>query len=209
MPPEVAALICDATEPHLPALDPWEALWAPYDEATYAAVLQAIEPADVVLEIGAGDLRLARRLAEEAHQVIAWEIQADLLAQGAVQGPLPCNLTVAVVDARVEPMPDGVTAAVLLMRHCSHYASYVARLRAMGCRRLITNARWRSGLETIDLALAAPFAAAWPGWYACRRCGAVGWAGADPAWVDEAALARVTDVEGCPACGSGIRNGQP
>ncbi len=45
-------------------LDPWEARWAPYDEATYAAVLAAIRPDDVVLDIGAGDLRLARRMAQ-------------------------------------------------------------------------------------------------------------------------------------------------
>ena len=44
-------------------LDPWERMWAPYDEATYAAVLAAVGPDDILLEIGAGDLRLARRLA--------------------------------------------------------------------------------------------------------------------------------------------------
>ncbi len=60
-------------------LEEWETLWAPYDEATYAAVLAAIEPSDVVLDIGAGDLRLARRIAERARQVIAWEIQPALV----------------------------------------------------------------------------------------------------------------------------------
>ncbi len=181
-------------------LDPWEALWAPYDEATYEAVLAAIAPDDIVLEIGAGDLRLARRLAEKARRVIAWEIQPELIARGLAAGPLPTNLTAVVTDARRDPVPDGVTVAVLLMRHCTHYAAYVARLRAAHCRRLITNARWRSGIETIALAPAAAFASALPGWYACRRCGAVGFTGDDPALVDEAALARVNDVEGCPSC---------
>lgn len=181
-------------------LDPWEALWAPYDEADYAAVLAALAPADRVLEIGAGDLRLARRMAEVARSVVAWEIQPELIARGLAAGPLPANLTAVAADARDEPLPDGVTAAVLLMRHCTHTAHYVARLRAAGCRRLITNVRWRTGVEVIDLGPAEPFEQVGIGWYACRRCGAVGFAGADPAQVDEYALARSIDVEGCPTC---------
>jgi hypothetical protein len=164
-------------------------------------VLAAVGPEDVVLEIGAGDLRLARRLAGVARQVIAWELQPELLVQARAVGPLPPNLTAVEADARAEPLPPGVTAAVLLMRHCTHYALYVARLRAGGCPRLITNARWRTGVEVIDLGPGAPFASVEVGWYACRRCGAVGFAGEDPAQVDETALARVTDVEGCPMCG--------
>lgn len=184
------------------SLDPWEALWAPYDEATYAAVLAAVHPADTVLEIGAGDLRLARRLAVRAQRVIAWEVQADVLARAA--GPLPPNLDARCADARFEPIPPGVTAAVLLMRHCTHYAHYVERLRVAGCRRLITNARWRMGVEVIDLGQGARFAAQFAtlgaGWYACRRCGATGFAGDDVSAVTEAVLAAVVDVEGCPAC---------
>ena len=38
----------------------WEALWAPYDRATYHAVLDFLEPGEVVLDLGAGDLRFAR-----------------------------------------------------------------------------------------------------------------------------------------------------
>jgi len=56
------------------------------------------------------------------------------------------------------------------------------------------------GVEVIDLAPAAPFASFEAGWYACRRCGATGWAGEDPAAVTEAMIERVTDVEECPAC---------
>ena len=179
-------------------MEEWEALWAPYDEATYAAVLAAIEPEDVVLDIGAGDLRLTRPIAERAKQVIAWEIQPALV--DAAMRPLLPNLVAIVADARSEPIPAGVTAAVLLMRHCTHYALYVDKLRAAGCQRLITNARWGMSVEVIDLSPGLPFDSVGTGWYACRRCGAVGFAGKDVALMKEATFEQVTDVEGCPAC---------
>ncbi len=184
----------------LPLLDPWEAQWAPYDEQTYAFVLGQIRPDDCVLEIGAGDLRLARRLAALANQALAWEIQPALLAQARAGGPLPDNLAAVQADARTAPMPHSVTVAVLLMRHCTHYELYVARLRASGCRRLITNARWRMGVEVIDLSPAEPFECAPAGWYTCRKCGALGYLPGDTTEADEAAVDRVTDVEGCPHC---------
>ena len=179
-------------------LDTWEARWSPYDETTYATVMAAVRPQDVVLDIGAGDLRLARRLALVARHVIAWELQPDLLARAP--RPLPANLTPIVTDARIEPVPVGVTVAVLLMRHCQHYALYASKLRAAGCQRLITNVRWRMGVEVVDLGLGVPFALVEIGWYACRRCGAVGFAGQDVSRVNEAMLNQVTDVEGCPSC---------
>lgn len=210
-------------------LDPWEARWAPYSEADYAAVLAAIGPDDVVLDIGAGDLRLALRVAELARQVIAWEIQPELLAAAVhgtavsragngsssrIRDPAEAKLAssheaserliVVCTDARTEPVPPGVTVAVLLMRHCTHYAHYVKKLRAAGCRRLITNARWGMDVEVIDLAPAAPFASVETGWYACRRCGATGWAGADETAVNETTVAHVADIEGCPACGARV-----
>ncbi len=182
-------------------LDPWEALWAPYDEATYRAVLAAVNPEDIVLEIGAGDLRLARRLADRTHWVIAWEIQPHLLAQAQSYGPWPPNLQAKVADARSEPIPPDITCAILLMRHCTHYQLYVERLRAAGCQRLITNARWRTGIEVIDLAPGIPFESAPAGWYTCRRCGTVGFIADSPAQIDGSVVDRVTDVEGCPHCG--------
>ena len=183
-------------------LDPWEARWAPYDEATYAAVLAAIEPDDVVLDIGAGDLRLARRMAQSAQQVSAWELRPALLAarSGERGAESDQRLRPVCTDARSEPVPPGVTVAVLLMRHCTHYALYVEKLRAAGCQRLITNARWGMGVDLIDLGPGLPLDSVGVGWYACRRCGAVGWAGEDAAAVNAAALETVTDVEGCPAC---------
>jgi hypothetical protein len=185
-------------------LDPWEARWAPYDEATYAAVLAAIELDDVVLEIGAGDLRLARRMAGIAQQVIAWEIQPELLAAEDVQreawSETAHRLAVLCTDARTEPVPPGVTVAVLLMRHCTHFAPYVEKLRAAGCQRLITNARWGMGVEVIDLDPGLPFDSVGVGWYACRRCGAVGWTGEDMTAVNATVVEHVMDVEGCLAC---------
>jgi SAM-dependent methyltransferase len=183
-------------------LDPWEARWAPYSEADYAVVLAAIRPDDLVLDIGAGDLRLARRMAQIAQQVIAWEMRPELLAarRGERGAESDQRLRLVCTDARSEPVPPGVTVAVLLMRHCTHYALYVEKLRAAGCGRLITNARWGTGVELIDLAPAAPFASEGTGWYACRRCGATGWAGEDAAAVNETTTSHVTDVEGCPTC---------
>lgn len=185
--------------PHAPApLDPWEARWAPYDEATYAAVLSLLQPTDVVLDIGAGDLRLAVRMAAVVRQVYAWELQPEVLAHAP--RPLPPNLHAAVVDARLAPVPAGITVAVLLMRHCTHYATYVARLRAAGCSRLITNARWGMGIELIDLGPGVPFDSVKLGWYACRRCGAVGFVGTDATRLTADLVDQAADVEGCPAC---------
>lgn len=185
----------------------WEAAWAPYDEATYAATLAAVGPDDVVIDIGAGDLRLARRLAAVVRHVYAVERRADILKL-AFSGPgpnrrhrlpLPKNLSVICADARVWPFPAGVTAGVLLMRHCRHVGLYVAKLRAAGAHKLITNARWGMGVEVMDLrpGLAWEVARRTPGWYACV-CGAVGFiegpADQVPDW------GQVRQVEECERC---------
>jgi hypothetical protein len=176
----------------------WEALWAPYDEPTYAAVLAAIRPDDVVLEIGAGDLRLARRLAGVAWQVIAWERQTAVLPPPSY--PLPPNLIVQTVDARYAPMPKKVTTAVLLMRHCQHFHFYIDKLRAAGCDRLITNARWGMGVETIHLRLPRMLYRAAPmGWYACW-CGAVGFKPGPVERYTAEMETAVYEVIDCPVC---------
>jgi hypothetical protein len=173
----------------------WEAAWAPYDEDTYRAALDLLWPTDVALDIGAGDLRFARRAAARTRAVVAIEQRAELLT-----GDHPPNLNIICGDARVLLFPRGVTVGVLLMRHCQHSAEYVAKLRAVGCTRLITNARWRMGVEEIYLAARrVPFESARDGWYACI-CGATGFIASSAEAINAVVLDRVTEVEKCPEC---------
>lgn len=180
----------------------WETAWAPYDETTYREALAFLQPWDVVLDIGAGDLRLARLAAPRTRRVYAIELRPELVAAARRQGPWPHNLHVIVGDARTLPFPPGISVAVLLMRHCCHFHLYVQKLRAVGCRYLVTNARWRMGVECVDLmAPRVPFRQAPPGWYACL-CGAVGFIPLPPEMLTEAVFERVHEVEACPACSS-------
>ncbi|MFQ5341485.1 MAG: methyltransferase domain-containing protein [Anaerolineae bacterium] len=163
-------------------------------------MLDHVDSSDVVLEIGAGDLRLARRLAAVARQVIAVEINPTVLICSARQRP--SNLSVVCADARRLFFPPDTTVGVLLMRHCEHFRLYVEKLRAVGCRRLITNARWGMGVEVVDLGPAQPFEEVRAGWYACK-CGSVdivpGTRPDDLATVDDL-IAQ--EVECCPTCTS-------
>lgn len=181
-------------------MSPWEAAWSPYDEDTYRFVLDQVGPEDVVLEIGAGDLRLARRLATVAERVIAVEINPLLLARSSPDRP--ANLSVVCADARYLSFPPDTTVGVLLMRHCEHFRLYVEKLRSVGCRRLVTNARWGMGVEVVDLGRALPFEGVLAGWYACK-CGAVGIVpGTQP---DDLAMADdliAQEVEYCVTCTS-------
>lgn len=177
-------------------LDKWESRWSPYDESTYQAVLNYVKSDDMVLEIGAGDLRLARRLAQIAHRVYAIELQPQLLAQ---QPALPENLTVICADARFIPWPSDITLGVLLMRHCTHVGLYATRLRALGCRCLITNARWRLDVELMDLGPRLPWSKVDFGWYACT-CGQTGFVPGPLAQLTEERLDRILETENCPAC---------
>jgi len=153
-----------------------------------------------VLEIGAGDLRLARRLARVARCVYALEIQPHVIWQGLRVGPLPPNLRVVVGDACQLPFPPGITVGVLLMRHCQHWSLYRSQLLAVGCERLITNARWRMGVELIDLNNPGiTFDGLAIGWYACR-CGAVGFAPGPPQALTEEISDKVHEVYNCPKC---------
>jgi hypothetical protein len=176
----------------------WEAAFAPYAEDTYCAALEMISPDDVVLDIGAGDLRFARRAAARARRVIAIERRAELLA-----APCPANLTVLCGDARALPFPPGVTIGVLLMRHCRHFHTYALKLRAIGCQRLITNARWGMDVECLSLAPQPHFDSARPGWYACL-CGAVGFKPSAPEAITAEIIQRAQSLETCPACCAGM-----
>ena len=160
-----------------------------------------VRPDDVVLEIGAGDLRLARRLASRARRVYAIERQPILVARAlGGRGHLPQNLYAVCGDARHLPFPQGITLGVLLMRHCRHYQLYAEKLSVVGCQRLITNARWRLGIETIDLlAPCLSFDQVRMGWYACR-CGATGFVPGPAEQLTPALEATVHQVNNCPSC---------
>ena len=180
----------------------WEAMWSPYDERTYQAVLAQIQSEDIVLDIGAGDLRLAIRMAATARKVYAIEKQKELLtrARTALQGQIQKNLIIIEADARSLDFPLEVTTAVLLMRHCRHFALYASNLRANGCRRVITNARWRFEPEIIDLqAGRLRFSELILGWYACI-CGAVGFKSGPIELLTLDVENTVFEVENCPAC---------
>lgn len=173
----------------------WEAAFAPYDETTYQAVLDALRPDDIVLDIGAGDLRFAKRAALRVTQVIAIEQRAELLPTPLLPKLFPQNLRAICGDARKLAFPKNITTAVLLMRHCLHFALYREKLEDVGCERLITNARW--GMHVEVMGLNAPrqnFLTAPCGWYACK-CGAVGFKEGVAVKLD-----AVMEMEFCPRC---------
>ncbi len=184
------------------AEEAWEMLWSPYSETTYQAVMENIRPADTVLEIGAGDLRLSRRIASLARKIYAIEIQDRILANAMnpIDAPLPDNLIVIAGDARTWTFPSDATIAVLLMRHCRHFYLYYQKLIAAGCTRLITNARWRYEPVLIDLQAARlPYEDLELGWYACL-CGAVGFKCGPVADLTPEIAERVHEVENCLKC---------
>lgn len=175
----------------------WEAMWAPYDEETYERALSFVPRGAAVLDIGAGDLRLARRMAGRARIVYAIEQHPALLGQSQ---PLPANLIAICGDARALPFPAGVDTAVLLMRHCRHFALYRQKLEAAGCGRLITNARWGMGVECVDLhQRPLPFGELSLGWYACR-CGATGFRPGPPELITSSVAETTIEVDQCPEC---------
>ncbi len=184
----------------------WEALWAPYDESTYQQALSWLDPEDVVLDIGAGDLRLARRMAALCRKVYAIELRKDVLDKALAQGPLPANVVVLHGNALELPFPSDVTVGVLLMRHCRHTGVYIRKLHALGARGLITNARWHMDVEFINFSVPRlPFELVKMGWYACW-CGQVGFIPGPPDALTETLELTVHEVAYCPACyhGDGV-----
>lgn len=178
----------------------WERWWAPYDEPTYQAVLSHVRSDDIVFEIGAGDLRLARRLAAVARRVYAIELYPTLIARALIDVKAPDNLHAVCGDARRFSFPHGITVGVLLMRHCQHFGLYADKLADAGARRLITNARWRLDVEVVDLTLpGVPFDDVRMGWYACR-CGATGFIPGPPEQLTPALEATIHQVSHCPLC---------
>jgi len=184
----------------------WEAMYAPCDQPTYQAVLDQLGSKDVILDIGAGDLRLARQMARIARKVYAIEISAPVLDQAyAAREPLPSNLIPIHADARVINFPSDITAGVLLMRHCTCHRLYAAKLQKAGATRLITNARWHMNVEVVNLLVQRKsFAEAGMGWYACA-CGATGFKeGSVEHWSFE--MDTITnEVSSCPQCAQECR----
>jgi SAM-dependent methyltransferase len=180
----------------------WEMAWAPYDEGTYRSVMACFKPDDVVLEIGAGDLRLAQRLAQLVKKVYAIEIQAPLLEQARKQlkNTLADNLHLINGDARLLPFPPDVTGAVLLMRHCRSFQRYAEKLKDLGCRQLVTNARWHFAVEAVQLqTIRESFTDFELGWYACW-CGAAGFKTGPVELFTPELDTVVHEVVECPYC---------
>jgi SAM-dependent methyltransferase len=179
----------------------WEAMFAPYDSGTYQTVLDQLRPDDVILDIGAGDLRLTRQMAQIAHKVYAVEINPLVLDQAkALFEPLPANLTPICADARLLDFPSEVTTGVLLMRHCTCFRLYAEKLQNSGAKCLITNARWGMHMEVVDLLVERKSFDEIPmGWYACI-CGGRGFKeGSAEHWSHE--MDAITfEVSSCPQC---------
>lgn len=187
---------------HQPTQIDWEAMWAPYDEDTYQAVLARITPEDIVLEIGAGDLRLARRMAAQCRHVIAIEIQEDLITNAINHGGTQFydHLSVICGDARQIQFPTDVTVGVLLMRHCTQFKKYAEKLKLAGAKRLITNARWGMGVEVVDLSeKRISFSGFDLGWYACW-CGHTGFKPGPVEQLRSELLQYTHEVMECPKC---------
>jgi hypothetical protein len=179
--------------------DDWELKWAPYDAGTYQTVIEQLLPDDVVLDIGAGDLRLARQMAATVHKVYAIEIN-DMVWERGLGNSLPDNLVIIHANALAIGFPPEVTTGVLLMRHCTHFNLYADKLRSLGCQRLITNARWRMAVETVDLqAPRIKFEKVEIGWYACW-CGAVGFKNGLAELLTPETNAIIHEVIDCPIC---------
>ena len=179
----------------------WEAMFAPYDQPTYEAVLDQLGASDIVLDIGAGDLRLSRQMARIARKVYAVEINAGVLEHAYLSAePLPANLIPICADARALDFPSDVTTGVLLMRHCTCFRLYREKLHLAGAKRLITNVRWHMDVEVVDLgAQGRSFAEIGMGWYACS-CGRTGFKeGPAEHWTLEMDHV-VNEVSRCPQC---------
>ena len=176
----------------------WESLWAPYDQPTYDWVLARLEAADVILDIGAGDLRLARQMAHIVRHVYAIEIDPTLNIHNRID--LPANLTLIEGDALKLEFPPDITCGILLMRHCTHFREYAAKLGKAGARRLFTNARWGMGVECVDLIAPRQAYDQLPfGWYACW-CGKTGFKPGPVDDMTDATLEYDHQVSDCPAC---------
>lgn len=178
-------------------LTDWEPYFHPSSENLRERVLELIKDSDVVLDIGAGDLFFAHKVALKAKRVYAIEVNPYLVAQGLTElgFRIPRNLHVICANALDYPFPSVITVGILLMRHCKHFKLYFQKLQEAGCHFLITNARWKTDFEQIDLnSPRVSYKDLEEGWYACS-CGSVGYKG-------EGNLPEfpAVEVKDCPNC---------
>jgi hypothetical protein len=151
----------------------WELLYAPYDPATYQLALNELSAGDVIIDIGAGDMRFARMAANHVRKIYAVEQSPEIFSSAFAQH-LPANVEAICCDAREWEFPADVTTGILLMRHCQHFRLYAEKLLKCGAKKLITNARWGMSVESVSLTQSRVLFEQLPiGWYACW-CGATG-----------------------------------
>lgn len=88
------------------------------DRSLYVKVVEEIRPADSILDVGAGDLRLDLALAERARKVYAVEVDPLLLGRAleVVGYRLPANLVPICADGFDLPPPREVTVVMALIR---------------------------------------------------------------------------------------------
>lgn len=108
------------------------------DVEFYPFVLENLEPDDVVLDLGAGDLRLDILMAERVKKVYAVEVNPILVGRAlqVIGYDLPRNLIVICANLFDIETPKDVTVVVILMRHCTRREEIFRRFKKL---KIITN----------------------------------------------------------------------
>jgi len=101
------------------------------DVECYPFVLENLNSNDVVLDLGAGDLRLDILMAEKVKKVYAVEVNPILVGRALqiIGYDMPRNLIVICSNLfDIEP-PKDVTVVVILMRHCTRQEEIFKRYK--------------------------------------------------------------------------------
>ncbi|MEM4728093.1 MAG: hypothetical protein QXD04_07565 [Candidatus Bathyarchaeia archaeon] len=108
------------------------------DVEFYPFVLENLDPDDVVLDLGAGDLRLDILMAERVKKVYAVEVNPILLGRALqiIGYDLPRNLIVICANLFDVEIPKDATVVVILMRHCTRREEIFKRFKKL---KIITN----------------------------------------------------------------------
>lgn len=95
--------------------------WFLPEDKEYEIVLKRISKADVILDIGAGNLALDVILAERCKKVYAVECNPFILSKAlnTIGYALPRNLIVICANGLDIPIPSDVNTLVMLLRHFS------------------------------------------------------------------------------------------